>query len=592
MRLATFFDMSPAEFLKSFTQDRFDENEDDEWRRELIENPDSSVITFLRRRSKSAASPCIFLKYILDSDETPRRVCGVHSARPLACREYYYDTCKKRVTGELAASQAEGYELIRDSKITANIVNEELKRLGRVGPHDSLSRVWRAAYWSEMLRALDPDRANNEGADSYTISEYQDPLDEKLNRLLSARNLRFEEKYGSEPNAEQLQSYEAGLSFKRTAEYERIMRIIHEQPRMGLFEGVNYPHRFGLRSLMPGVHLARDFGTSLAGDVSNHSTGSSEVDRAIRRGWEYLLGVSSLSLRTGGPLELEPPGAFELLMIQSLAPFGDDIQRAVAGSVCLKPARHHLGRIASAALWGAFESLDHGRGTKRDMMQLVLLLCSIRPGFYPRVFTNALQALRKATSSHVRAALTTSKRICTSRNLHEGHNRRSLPDRSDILGRIRMANWVQRSELSDRFLDVLLNMLEHASLDEIGRLEALATTESLLETRRLRIGATRRLRELVIRWSGEMGNPELWDRELLLCWPRLCAKLRLATNEIIGVSTAREYILISQALDGGWNTDLAPIPPSQNGQSDYLENAVRSTTRALESLWALRAALI
>ena len=87
LRLATFLDISSRALLQMFTQDRFCD-EYDELRRTLIDEPSSSVVTFLRRRAHHATSPCIFLQYIRESDGTPRRVCSVYPARPLACREY------------------------------------------------------------------------------------------------------------------------------------------------------------------------------------------------------------------------------------------------------------------------------------------------------------------------------------------------------------------------------------------------------------------------------------------------------------------------------------------------------------------------
>src|SRR5947209_8281371 len=108
-RLSAFFNMSPADFMLTFTQDEFD-GEDAGYRRKINDDPKSSVLTWLRRRANFWASPCIFLKYVRDPQGTPRRICSVHDARPLSCREFYFDTCKTRGTGELASLLAEGYE--------------------------------------------------------------------------------------------------------------------------------------------------------------------------------------------------------------------------------------------------------------------------------------------------------------------------------------------------------------------------------------------------------------------------------------------------------------------------------------------------
>src|SRR4029453_13034063 len=64
LRLAPALDLSPSEFLLSYTQDRFPVSWGPERYRERIDASDSSVVTFLRRRSEHPTSPCIFLTYI------------------------------------------------------------------------------------------------------------------------------------------------------------------------------------------------------------------------------------------------------------------------------------------------------------------------------------------------------------------------------------------------------------------------------------------------------------------------------------------------------------------------------------------------
>ena len=95
------------------------------------------------------------------------------------------------MTGELASLQAEGFEKIRDGIITESIINTELARFEE---HDnqkeSLSRNMEYFFWVEMKRAINMDQANEEGANSYNIAEYQDPIDVKLNRVLSSKHLR------------------------------------------------------------------------------------------------------------------------------------------------------------------------------------------------------------------------------------------------------------------------------------------------------------------------------------------------------------------------------------------------------------------
>ena len=77
-RLAAFFNMSLAEFMLTFTQDKFAGNDDESYRRESNNNPNTSVVTWLRRRANLSSSPCIFLKYVREPDGTPHRICSVH----------------------------------------------------------------------------------------------------------------------------------------------------------------------------------------------------------------------------------------------------------------------------------------------------------------------------------------------------------------------------------------------------------------------------------------------------------------------------------------------------------------------------------
>ena len=236
LRLATYFQLSPPDFLLTFTQDRFGEGEDFDRFSAWSHDEESSIVTFLRRRSNHPTSPCIFLKYVESSEGIPRRVCSVHPARPLACREYYYDTCKKRWTGELAVVQAQGFEAVRQGKITKATAEAAVRDL-HAGAGRSLSAAWQFAFWNEMRRACDIECANRDGTLSYELNDFQDPLDEKLNRLLSKRHLRFEEKYGPHPHGEQLDRYAEGKSFSESPERERLMHIAISTPSTDLYAG-------------------------------------------------------------------------------------------------------------------------------------------------------------------------------------------------------------------------------------------------------------------------------------------------------------------------------------------------------------------
>lgn len=312
LRLATFLDLSPAEFLLRFTQDWFDGEENDLTRRAWIDDPNSSVITFLRRRANARTSPCIFLKYVREPDGTPRRVCSVHDARPLACREYYYDTCKTRATGEIAALQAHGFEQIRRGKIGPTQVQKGLAQDNT----DSMSARLELAFWTEMRRALDIDAANHEGANSFDIAQYQDPIDDKLNRMLSSPNLRFEEKYGTEPWGEQLHEYSSGRRFADSAERLRLLRLVRDKPRAGLFKGGDYPYYVASRFVVAGLEPPRRFRTLGAAErkriVATSVIGMDGpvLDAALRAA-DALVNLAAYAAAVGRLLELSPGGAFE-----------------------------------------------------------------------------------------------------------------------------------------------------------------------------------------------------------------------------------------------------------------------------------------
>ena len=250
LRLCAALDLAPAEFFRLFTQDRF-EGGDGERYRHWLANPANSVVSFLRRRTLDAASPCIFLKYIAEPDGTPRRVCSVHAARPLACREYYFNTCKKRWTGEMAVLQAIGYEAVRDRAVDADAVERHISNCGVATEDEPLGTSWRRGFWLEMRRALQPEVANHEGAAEPRLAELQDGIDVKINRLLSTPNLRFEEKYGPLPSAEQLHGFDFGMSMLDSAERARLLNIATRPAAASrLFSGQDLAPHLGLRNLV------------------------------------------------------------------------------------------------------------------------------------------------------------------------------------------------------------------------------------------------------------------------------------------------------------------------------------------------------
>lgn len=326
LRLSAALDLTPAAFFRLFTQDHF-EGSDGERYRQWLADPANSVLSFLRRRSLDAASPCIFLKYISQADGTPRRVCSVHAARPLACREYYYDTCKKRWTGDMAVLQAIGYEALRDGQVDAAAVERQLAACGDASDDEALGTRWRRAFWLEMRRALQPEAANHEGAGQPRLAELQDPIDSKINRLLSTPNLRFEEKYGPLPSAEQLHEFAAGLSMLDSAERPRLLDIATRP--------ATAPHWFKAGDLAPHFGVRR-----LLVDVD--SDASADTSHA-----EQLLRFARRARQTPDLMELESPAALHLALFVAL-------RRQPEAS---RPAKRMAMKTAST--WHATAALTH-----------------------------------------------------------------------------------------------------------------------------------------------------------------------------------------------------------------------------------------
>lgn len=393
LRLSAFFDLTPAEFLLTFTQDRFDGEDSDLTRRPWIDDPESSKVTYLRRRGNTPKSPCVFLKYIHDVDGTPRRVCSVHDARPLSCREFYFNNCKARQTGELASIIAEGYEKIRDGELTAEVVSA---RLARLGGHDSSSapahESMEYAFWCEMRRALDPERANAEGGRSYDPRAYQDTIDEKLNRMLSAKYLRFEEKYGPRPHGEQLMPYSSGLSFVKTPERARILKIVRTRPALGLYEPVDYPFHFGMRTMVPGVKHAAVFPTIPDAEAREYLEGvppaalfpehdearvraitRRDVCAAVLRGLNHLIRFSSYLAAMGHVFELRPPGAIELDLLATISSLSSRRGVLARWEPYVEPLRRHF----AAAGVGLLEVWADAAVKPREVFEVYRRICAL-----------------------------------------------------------------------------------------------------------------------------------------------------------------------------------------------------------------------
>lgn len=389
-RLSAFFDMSPAQFMLTFTQDEFGDDDDGEFRRYWNTKSDSSVVTWLRRRANLASSPCIFLKYIREADGTPRRVCSVHDARPLSCREYYFAHCKTRGTGELAALLAEGFEKVRDGEITDDIVERELARFTE---HDfaksSLSENTEYGFWVELKCALHMGEANCEGSNSYDISKYQDPIDDKLNRVLSSKYLRSEESYGWKPRDEQLMPYTSGLSFAGSPEYERLLQIARSPPTSYLFARRHYPYYVALRTMMRGVvpsgffpEIPRseidEFLGSLP-DVNLFAQHPQEEVRsitlrdscaAVLKSYNYILRFGSHIASLEPILESDPPGTIELELFKIAVDMETGFHQFVANNQYLEQLKLHAAPRALQMVKGHLEKAV----SDRDIFECFKLL--------------------------------------------------------------------------------------------------------------------------------------------------------------------------------------------------------------------------
>ncbi|HET9532736.1 MAG TPA: hypothetical protein VFQ92_20445 [Blastocatellia bacterium] len=365
-RLASLFNMSPADFMLGFTQERFGDPEGDEVRRLLIDDPNCSIVTYLRRRENFPTSPCIFLKYIRDPDGTPRRVCSVHDGRPLSCREYYFNSCRVRVTGELASLQAEGFERIRDGEITEAMVDAEMERFKEHDPQKAtLSRNMEYYFWVEMKRAINMDQANLEGARSYDIAEYQDPIDVKLNRVLSSTYLRFEEKYGLMPRDEQLMPYSAGLRWAGSTERERIMTILRTPPSTGLYALGNYPFYVGFRAAPVGARYPSTFPVIPDAEINafissipnvrlfpRHDLAEvrdinlRDVYVSVLKGYNHIIRFMSYIATMGDVIEGGEPGFIESELSLMLAGFETSLNPLIAQNPYLQPVKHYMARTA------------------------------------------------------------------------------------------------------------------------------------------------------------------------------------------------------------------------------------------------------
>jgi Fe-S-cluster containining protein len=622
-RLAAFFDMTPAEFMLSFTQDRFDGEDSDETRRGWNDDPDSSIVTWLRRRGNFPSSPCIFLKYVRDPDGTPRRICGVHDARPLSCREYYYQHCKARGTGELASLLAEGYEKVRDGEITEAMADAELARLGQGGrAAATLAADMEYSFWVEMKRVVNLERANTEGANSYDMAEYQDPIDEKLNRALSAKNLRFEEKYGARPRGEQLMPYTSGLSFAGSPEHARIMAVRHSEPSNGLFERGDYPHWVGARTMLSGAKPADVFpmipdaevraflsGVPPARLFPNHDLTEvravtlRDVYAAVLKAYNHLLRFASHVAALEPILEFDPPGTIEVDLLSMISGFTTSLNPYLAHNPYFEPVKLH----AAEMIVGLMEEELAAEAEPQEMFNCLRLLCMMRPlaETFPPGLRARVEVLGRAVHSGLRkdsAELYVSVDDFTAARRPGGRR-----------GRAAWAAWRgQARDMSHAaaagfdgidlpaYYGHAVNVLEHIPLrrshgghlsEMVNCLAHSMTSSGQLASRDLPYrDAADRLGIYAVRlfgWMRDMQGDENLDWETLAGFATAYKLLGLGYGYDYSFGLIVHRLLAAQLPDGSWGTNLSP--ESKPGtQGEYLQILYQATWACVDGLRPLR----
>lgn len=562
LRLAAFFDVSPGDFLEKFTQDRFVDPAGDARYTTWIEAQDSSIVTFLRRRSLAAASPCVFLKYAHDADGTPRRVCSVHTARPLACREYYYDHCRRRSTGETAIVLTDGYEAIRDGALTLDAVDAELAALGAAAPDDGFATRWRRAFWTEMRRALRWGDANAEGAADPELAALQDPLDAKLDRVLSSQHLRFEEKYGPVPHSEQLHTYNAGRSFRNADDRARLLRIVATPPTQGLYPvDADYDYHIGLRGLLPGAALPQRFGRVEAAKPDAQT-------QAIARGWTFLLGLASLSERNDGLMELEPRAELERELLEAMLRFPRAPQRRV-GVALPALAQRWLVRVVALALAEEHASL----AARRPRVDDIVALCARAQRFDVATAPKELAGVVDAVRAY--AAARWPRGRIDAELAHWRAGRRG-PAR---LQRLTAFAWTASARRSSAIATAIVDGFD-------GRPSTAARRLSLLDAfvraaPRLADGVRLRLAAIARDAAAVLDAADAWPPALRRDRPGLSLRLGLPLPR-----GAVADALAGQADDGSWNAD-PPLAELPDWQDRYVLAIVQAGAAALDILQAV-----
>src|ERR1051325_7756121 len=623
-RLAAFFDLSPATFMLKFTQDRFDGEDSNSLRRPFIQDPSCSIVTYLRRRDGRPSSPCIFLKYVREPDGTPRRVCSVHDARPLSCREYYYNNCKARQTGEVASLFSEGFEKAGLGDFNEEIVVSALSGFeGFDYESASLAEGMEHSFWAEMKLAINMEAANREGANLYDMADYQDPIDEKLNRTLSAKYLRFEEKYGPRPRGEQLIPYSSGLSFAATLERHRIMALVESPPARNLFRPGSYPHLSGVRTMVEGFRPPAFFPTIPAAEADSflrdmpdsslfpahpraevRAITLRDIYASILKGLNHLIRFSNRLFHMGNLLEGEPPGRFELDMLMSASGLPTSLNVYLVDNPYLRRVTDHLGGVALEWL----ERLLSGAATGEEVGSIYRLAATIGPethlsaaGLPERLMTIIRETKRRLVEEAYVPDLTGEDyalmrpgrgnrlhserawRAWSAQVLDAGYFEMAYP------GELDLASFYQKTvETLERIpprRSYALNMYTF-----IVNLAYSMTFDNRLPYQELpyREAADRLAAQAVrlFHWMEESGHTGS-DYWLIAAFPVLYKGLGLGYNsdESFGLIVSR--ILGGQLADGSWDTN--PLPASAPyAQEDYYHRMYYSTWACIDALRPLK----
>src|SRR5947209_2644642 len=500
------------------------------------------------------------------------------------------------------------------------MADAQLARFRRHDPSSArASESMEYAFWFEMKRVLDMERANVEGGRSYKAADYQDPIDEKLNRVLSAKYLRFEEYYGGEPNGEQLMPYTSGLGFADSAERARIMKIVRTRPSVGLYSPGDYPFYFGLRTMVPGVRHAEVFPVVPESEVEAFLDGlppvalfpdhdvtevrvitRRDVYASVLKGVNHLIRFSGYLAAMGSVLEYEPPGVLELelLAIFSALETSPDLFAALAPY--LRPVKLHAASLGIGLLEEAAASAKR----PAEVFAVHRRLCSVEAAVKTlqrdllRRFGVAADAIRRKLRKD---------RLCDYVTLNNPVAARHAAGKR-LTARGAWAAW-ERSALDvgyaarAGFRGLDAPAYYRRSIAELERIPFGRSYAASLCRVVVSLARGMRFDERAARAGGPYGDgaarlasygAELFDR---IGWQRGQENMDVETQagfassvfSVTGYERDPDFGLIvrrlldSQLSDGSWGTDPLPVD-AEMGQGDYLHSLYRITWACVDGL--------